>query len=123
MDTNKLADTIYSYLITKHARVYRNEAPTGAVFPYVVFDCESVLDTYPSDDYYVYVDIYESPNQNPRAMTTLADSIDLGINHQTFNVDELNAHFTRINRQFVSNAELVSSKMIDIQYSARVYFK
>ena len=47
MDTNKVADTLYTLLSAKHSRVYRNAPPTNAVFPYVVFNSESMSDAYP----------------------------------------------------------------------------
>lgn len=124
MDTNKVADAICTFLLTKHARVYRNKAPQTPVFPYVVFDCESVDDMFPSSDYTVYVDVYDAPTVSVRAMNTLADSIDSSFTGLIINDSALNLHIqSKDIRQFVSNSDLVSSQMINMQFSARVYFK
>ena len=124
MDTNKVADLINTFLATKHTRVYRNKAPQSPVFPYVIFDCESVDDAFPSSDYTVYVDVYDAPNVSVRAMNTLADTIDSSFTGLLINDSALNLHIqSKIIRQYVPIKELVSSQMINMQFSARVYFK
>lgn len=124
MDTNKVADLIYTFLATKHTRVYRNKAPQSPVFPYVVFDCDSVDDAYPSSDYTVYVDVYDAPTATVRALTTLADSIDSSFAGLIINDSALNLHIqSKVIRQYVPVKELVSSQMINMQFNARVYFK
>ena len=120
--TNKVADILLAYLETKHARVYRNFAKKDAVFPYVVFNVETVMDTYPTNDFYCYVQVYDKPNVSVRTINDIADSID-AINHTIINNSEMNLHFTRVNRQFVSNAELTDSQMVDLQYAVRAYGK
>jgi hypothetical protein len=122
MNTNLVADTMLTKLLTKHARVYRNAAPSNPTFPYVVFDCETINDNYPANDYYIYVNVYEAPNVSVRAMNTLADSID-GIDNEVISNSGLNMHITKVNRQFISNSELTRAQAINLQYVARVYFK
>lgn len=124
MDSNKVADLIYTFLLTKHARVYRNKPPQSPVFPYVIFDCDSVDENYPSMDYTVYVDVYDAPTVSVRAMNTLADSIDSSFTGLVINDVACNVHIqSRPIRQFISNTDLVSSQMINMQFNARVYFK
>ena len=124
MDTNKVADLILTFLSTKHTRVYRNKAPQSPVFPYVVFDCDSVDEVFPSSDYTVYVDVYDTPTATVRALTTLADSIDSSFTGLIINDSALNLHIqSKTIRQYVPVKELVSSQMINMQFNARVYFK
>lgn len=122
MDTNKMADALYALLTEKHSRVYRNAPPSNAVFPYVVFNAESMSDSFPSDDYYVYIDVFDKPTGSVRQMETLADSIQ-SLGRTVVNNDNLTMQIERISRQFVSADDLTSSKMITMQFSCRVYFK
>lgn len=123
MNINALADAVKTYLDTKHARVYRNRAPLSPVMPYVVYHVESVTDTYPSDDLYVNVDVFDKPLVSVRAMETLADSIDNGLNHTVISTVGLNAHFEREQRQYVPVQDLVEAQMINLRYVVRTYFK
>jgi hypothetical protein len=123
MNTNLVADTLYSYLINIHERVYRNAPPKVVTFPYVVFNCESASDTYPSTDYYIYIDIFDDPNGSVRTMEALADSIDAGLNHKVIDNANINIHMLRSVRQFVSNTELTTAKLINLQYQGITYFK
>ena len=122
MKTNAVADAILARLSVIHARTYRNAPPSSADFPYVVFDCETVTPSTPSDEFYIYVNVFDSPSASVRAMNTLADSIDALDDTMIINSD-LNLHLVKISRQFVSNNELTTSKAINLQYSARVYWK
>lgn len=123
MNMNLVADEIYDYLITKHERVYRNKSPQSPVFPYVVYRVESVINTYPSEDLYVQIDIYEDSNKSVRGIEDLADTIDKDLNMKVFNTSELNLHFVRDGRNYVPTEELVSAHMINIRYAVRAYFK
>jgi len=123
MNINALADAVKTYLDTKHARVYRNRAPQSPVKPYVVYRVESVTDTYPSDDLYVNVDVFDKPLVSVRAMETLADSIDNGLNHTVISTVGLNAQFEREQRQYVPVQDLVEAQMINLRYVVRTYFK
>lgn len=123
MRTNEVADTIYNYLTEKHNRVYRNKSPQSPVFPYVVYRIESVMNTYPSEDLYVNIDVYEESNKSVRVMEDLADTIDKDLNMKVFNTSELNLHFVRDGRNYVPTEELVSAHMINLRYAVRAYFK
>ena len=123
MNTNMIADAIYDFLITKHERVYRNSSPSSPTFPYVVYRIESVTDSTPSEDFYIYVDIYEDTNKSVRVMEDLADNIDNELNDLVMNTDGFNAHFMREGRQFVDGTELISEQVIFLRYNTRIYFK
>ena len=123
MNLNAVADEVLTYLETKHARVYRNKAIQNPIFPYVVFRIDSVTDSYPSEDLYANIDIYEDVNKSVRAMEDLADLIDNGINHTVINIDTLNLQFDREQRQYVPAEELVSTHLVNLRYVVRAYFK
>lgn len=123
VNSNMIADAIYTFLANKHDRVYRNSAPRSPVFPYVVYRVESVLDSTPSDDFYVHVDIYEDTKKSVRFMEDLADLIDNDLNDTVMNENGFNAHFMREGRQFVDGEELISSQVIFLRYNTRIYFK
>lgn len=138
MNTNALADEISAYLDTKHSRVYRNKSPKRPIFPYVIYRVESAIDTYPSDDLYVNIDVYEDANESVRNMEDLADLIDgdgkvqdtegnliepSGLNHRIINTDTLNLQVERETRQYVGPEELVSTHLINLRYVVRAYFK
>lgn len=122
MNTNKVADAILNTLSIIHPRVYRNAPPLNPLFPYIIFDCDIVSDSTPSDDYYVYITVFDLPTASIRTMNDLADRVE-ELDETTINDVNLNLYLTRISRQFVSNNELISSKAINLQMNARVYWK
>ena len=123
MNMNAVADEVEAYLTTKHERAYRNRSPQSPVFPYVVYRIESAMNTYPSEDLYVNIDVYEDSNKSVRGIEDLADTIDKDLNMKVFNTEELNLHFVREQRQYVPAEELVSAHVINIRYAVRAYFK
>ena len=123
MNINKVADEIYKYLITKSTRVYRNSSPQTPIYPYIVYRVDSVINTYPSEDIYLNIDIYEEVVKSVRAIEDLADTIDNGLNLTVINTEELNLYFNREQRQYVPSQELVSTQLINLRYVVRVYFK
>ncbi|MBW8382498.1 MAG: hypothetical protein K0M69_08280 [Youngiibacter sp.] len=123
MGTNAIADTLNEYLLTKHQRVYRNRPVQNPVFPYVVYKVESSSESYPSEDLYVHIDIYEDSGKGVRDMEDLADTIDDGLNHNVINNSNLNLQFEREVRQYISPAELVTSHLVSLRYFVRAYFK
>ncbi len=121
MNSNAVADAILSTLTQE--RVYRNEPLNGAAYPYVVGTLESsnVLD--PSTDYYLNIDVCEDPNVSVRAMETIADNIQDNLDNKVINNSNLNIHLTIENRQYISNTDLVTHKMINLRFVCRCYFK
>lgn len=122
MKMNATADVILDTLKSHHARTYRNRAPQKPVFPYVVFRLESVIDTTPSDDLYLNVDIYDSAD-SIRVIEDLADKIDNDLNGKIINTDIMNLHFVREQRQFVPSEQLVSANLLNLRYVVRAYYK
>ena len=123
MDTNAVADELATYLETKHARVYRTKAPKTPQFPYIVYRIDTVSNTIPSEDYLIIIDVYEDASESVREIEDIADAIDSGINHKAIDTVKLNMHFERSIRQYVSDEELISLHMVQLQYVTRIYFK
>jgi len=129
MKMNDIADQIYDYLATKHARVYRNKSPQSPVYPYVVFRLDSVVNTLPSEDLYLNIDIYESPDVSVRAIETIADTIDgdgltaTGLNMRVINTTGFALRFIREQRQWIGSGDLINAQMINMRYVLRAYFK
>ncbi len=123
MNMNSVADEILNNLSPLHERVYRNKAPNSAVFPYIVFRIESVINTMPSEDIYLYVDVYEKNDASIRNIENLADTVDNYFNQKVINTSTLNLYFDREQRQFVSSEDLIKSQMINLRYVVRTYFK
>ena len=123
METNAVADELAAYLETKHERVYRTKAPQSPRFPYVVYRIDSISNTMPSEDFLMIIDVYEDASKSVREIEDIADAIDAGINHKVIDTEKLNMHFERSFRQYVSDEELISLHMIQLQYTTRIYFK
>lgn len=123
MNSNMIADAMYDFLTTMHERVYRNSTSSSPVFPYVVYRIESVVDSIPSEDFYVHIDIHEDTTKSVRQMEALADKIDNELNNLVMNTADFNAHFSRESRQFVDGNELISEQVIFLRYTTRIYFK
>ena len=123
MNVNAVADAIAVYIKTKHPRVYLNKSPQNRVFPYVVYRVDGVINTVPSDDMYINIDIYDDVNVSVRGMEDLADLIDNDLNLTVIDTDVLNMHFDREQRQYIPVVELLTTHLINLRYTVRVYFK
>lgn len=123
MNMNAVTDQIQKFLDTKHTRVYRNKAPKKTDFPYIVFSVENVVNTLPSEDLYLNVDIYEDINNSVINIEDLADNIDNDLNQKIINTETLNLYFDREARQYVTSEELIGTHLINLRYAVRTYFK
>lgn len=122
MRTNALADNIHSILSGIHERTYKNKAIQNAVFPYVVCNLESVTSSYPSEDYYLNVNVYDKPNVLSRNIEDLSDAIDNSINHQSYVMDGMTFQIEREQRQYIPSEELTTAQATNLRYAVRVYF-
>lgn len=123
MNMNAVADQILDFLDTKYSRVYRNKAPKEVDFPYIIYKVESVMNTMPSEDLYLNVDIYEDINKSVRDIEDLADSIDNDLNQKIINTEVMNLYFDREARQYNNSEELIGTHLINLRYVIRAYFK
>ena len=122
MDTNAIAGEVLTQLSLLHPRVTRNKSPQNPTNPYVVFMLDPSMPSDPSVDYYLNIDIYEDPNSSVAAIESLADSIQDTLDNKVIHTSTLNIHFVLEQRQFVSNADLVTSQMINLRFVVRAYF-
>jgi len=123
VDMNYVADEVLEFLKEKHTKVYRNRSPQNVESPYVVFRLESVINTYPSEDLYLHIDVYDKSERSVRAIEDLADTIDNDLNLKVINDDKLNLFFDREQRQYIPAEELVGTQAINLRYVVRAYFK
>lgn len=122
MNTNALANEILASLSVLHPRVTRNKSPQTPVNPYVVFSLDSLIPTDPSNDFYLHIDVYESPNSSVVVMENLADKIQDAFDDRVIRTSKLNAHIVLEQRQYISNTDLVDAQMINLRFVVRVYF-
>ncbi|MCK9191253.1 MAG: hypothetical protein M0P10_06895 [Sphaerochaetaceae bacterium] len=123
MDTNKVNDAIYDFLKTKHTRVYRNRAPQSPVFPYIVFKVDTVVNTYPSFDMYLNINVFEDVNTSIRSIETLADEIDDALEQNVISDDEMSLRFGLEQRQTVGSEDLIDAQLVNLRYVVRGYFE
>lgn len=122
MRSNDIADIIGAKLAAKHSRVYRQKAPSEKVFPYVVYRIESVLDSYPSEELYLNVDLYESPTSSVRVVESLADLYQGELNHKTFIQNKINLQIELEQRQSVDAKDLIEAYLVNLRFVVRAYF-
>jgi len=123
MNMNAVADVVMGELSTLHARVYRNEPPQSAVYPYVVCWLESSINSGPSSDIYANINIIDDPHASSRAIETIADTIENAIDERVVINSTLNLHAALEQRQYISNRDLTTGQMVNLRFVLRVYFK
>ena len=122
MRSNDIADIIGAKLAAKHSRVYRQKAPATKVFPYVVYRVESVIDSYPSEELYLNVDLYESPTSSVRIIESLADTYQDDLNHKTFIQNKINLQIELEQRQSIDAQDLIEAYLVNLRFVVRAYF-
>lgn len=123
MNMNAVANQVLELLNVKHLRVYRNKASKKVDFPYIIYKVESVMNSMPSEDLYLNIDIYEDVNKSVIEIEALADSIDNELNQKVINTELLNMYFDREVRQYINSEELIGTHLINLRYVVRTYFK
>ena len=64
----------------------------------------------------------KDPMKSVRAVETLADNIEAGLNRSVIIQDGINLHFEKEQRQSVDAQDLVEAYLINIRYVVRGYF-
>ena len=123
MNTNHIADVLLAKLTAIHSRSYRRKPPLNASYPYVVFTENISQDAVPGHDMMFFIQIYDTPEASVRAINDIADNIEEALMGAVVNDSVSAVRFERDNRQYVANSEFTKTQMIDLQYTARVYFK
>ena len=123
----EFSKAIGNYLASKVTRAYKSNAPEEAVFPYAVFYLPNSINTDPSEDFYLDVDIWDN-KQDTTALENLVDIIDgdgdvlnpTGLHHKTITADGITATFYRESRSEIEDEDPRLSRR-QLQYSVRVY--
>lgn len=99
---------IKTYLLTKVDRVYFEQAPNNAVYPYIVVDLPNSVDDGSMENFVMDVDGWDAPPKgNTTALETMMNSVDgdglinnpSGLHRKTLTLDgELSITFYRENR-------------------------
>lgn len=122
MRSNDLNDIIGAKLAAIHPRVYRAKAPAQKVFRYIVYRIESVMDSYPSEDLYLNVDIYENPTASVREAEALADEVQDLLNHIVIIENNTNLQIDLEQRQSVDAQDLIDAYLVNLRFVVRAYF-
>lgn len=122
MRSNDINDIIGERLSSIHPRVHRTKAPQRKEFPYIVYRIESVIDSYPSEELYLNVDLYESPAASVRNVETLADEVQDLLNHVVIIEKNTNLQIDLEQRQSVDSQDLVDAYLINLRFVVRAYF-
>lgn len=123
MNMNALADEALKELTAIHPQSYRNKAPQTPVWPYLVFQLDTVLPMSPSLDAYLDISIFDKPDVSARTIETLADDVYEALENKVLYTSGLNAHVVLEQRQFVSNTDLIEAQMVNLRFVVRTYFK
>ena len=102
MSLNDCRKIVYDKLIALCPRVYYQQAPQGAVFPYVVFVFPTEGRQYKHQvERMLEVNVYDSSDSGYNValeIENLTDSIDKVLDYQTGNYGDIRAWFRRIGR-------------------------
>ena len=123
----EFSKAIGNYLASKITRAYKSKAPQDAAFPYAVFYLPNSINTDPSEDFYLDVDVWDD-DQDTTVLENLVDIIDgngdplnpTGLHHKTIRADNITATFYRESRSEIEDEDPRLSRR-QLQYSVRVY--
>lgn len=117
---NKLLELILQTLKTKHSRVYHENAPDNAVYPYIVFNIDDGFKSH-RDDLMLIIDIWDR-NSSSIAIEDLTDSIDKLLDEANIFNEFVLTTFYRQNRMKVEDPD-VKLKRRQLRFNAQTYFK
>lgn len=76
MNIIELQKQIYTFLKTKADRVYYENAPDDAIYPYIVYDFPSSLENYSNrEDFMLEIDVWDNAT-NTKPIETLVGDVD-----------------------------------------------
>jgi hypothetical protein len=104
----EIRKAIQSYLKSKHPRVYFQDAPKNAVYPYLVYDLSNSVDDGSMENFTLDVDGWDTPDAgDTTVLETLMSDVDgdghkqnpSGLHRKTIMIlDKMSATFYRENR-------------------------
>lgn len=118
---NKLLLLIKTHLETKYERVYHEQAPINAIFPYIVFEVTTGFKNGERDDLTLIIDIWDR-NQSSMEIEDLTDKIDNLFHNENLPTNEVLPTFFRENRLKVEDPDK-TLKRRQLRYSVQTYFK
>lgn len=83
----EIKEAIKSILVTLHARVFYNDAPQDAVFPYVVFNLPNSVDSGTLENFVLDIDVWDD-NSDTTDLETLIDNIDTALHKKSVVIDD-----------------------------------
>lgn len=120
--TNELYGKLYDLLVTLTPNVFRNKA-IASIFPYCTIKIDTMIDTYPTNDYSVVIAFFNKDGESIKPLETLADETVELLNNNVFESTTQQYHFKLSLRQFINAENLVGTQAIELQFLTRVYVK
>jgi hypothetical protein len=93
----ELRKAILSYLKGKHPRVYFQDAPETATFPYLVYDLPNSSDDGSLERFVMDIDGWDD-SKDTTALETLMDSVDKELHRKSVMLQNMAVTFYRENR-------------------------
>lgn len=122
INTVALRAVLQTELKKIHCKVYYEDAPDCASFPYLVYNL-SGTDSKPSRDYSLDIDVWDKPKDaSTTVVETLADNLENTLNELLINNDDLSAIIYTSSRLSINDPE-PSIKRRRVIFDMRVYFK
>ena len=117
---NKLLKLILDTLKSKHPRVYHENAPKNAEYPYIVFNINDGLKSH-RDDLILTIDIWDR-NNSSMVIEDLADTIDKLLDEANLPNEFVLPTFYRQQRLKVEDPDK-TLKRRQLRFNVQTYFK
>ncbi|HSQ88097.1 tail completion protein gp17 [Romboutsia sp.] len=117
---NKLLELILQTLKTKHPRVYHEDAPSNAEYPYIVFNVNDGFKTH-RDDLVLIIDIWDR-NDSSIVIEDLTDTIDKLLDESNLPNEFVLPTFYRQQRFKVEEPDK-KLKHRQLRFNIQTYFK
>lgn len=117
---NELLEIIKDLILGAHSRVYLEDAPETAVFPYVVFNLvgDIIINEGGRNDFTLEVDIWDD-DQDTTTLEALTDDIDLHLDRINQSSSTIAVNFYKTGRDMIPDPSL---KRRQLRYQTSVYF-
>ncbi len=118
---NSLLKIVKNHLKTKHDRVYHEEAPNNAKYPYIVFEITQGLKNSMRDDLILMVDIWDR-NKDTMPIEDLTDTIDKLFHEANLPSENVLPTFYRETRLKVDDPDK-TLKRRQLRFAIHTYFR
>lgn len=117
---NKLLLIIKQYLETKHERVYHEQAPSDAKYPYILFEVSEGFKNGCRDDLTLIIDIWDR-NKSSMEIEDLTDTIDKLFDNANLPNEYVLPTFFREGRLKIEDQDK-TLKRRQLRFSVQTYF-